>query len=57
MIEQKGKWIHVYPKDDLQEHELGEMDCLCEPEYDFEHGIVIHNAFDLREFDEFLKGK
>jgi hypothetical protein len=40
---------HVYPINDLIDHNLESPDCPCNPEIDFEHGIVIHAAMDRRE--------
>ena len=43
---------HVYPVNDLREHELTSKDgerCWCNPEYDEEDDIFIHNALDGRE--------
>jgi hypothetical protein len=37
---------HVYPLDDLREHELS-LDCWCKP-YDDE-GVIVHNSMDQRE--------
>ncbi len=28
------------------------LDCPCQPRQDFENNLIIHNAFDNREFDE-----
>lgn len=38
--------FHIYPINDLREHEITE-DCWCKPEYD--DGYVIHKAMDDRE--------
>ncbi len=42
---------HVYPMNDLREHdtELERRTCWCNPEYDEEFDVVIHNAMDQRE--------
>lgn len=48
--------IHVYPVNDLKEHELEGVHCSCEPTIDWKLGIVTHNAFDMREIEEFVKG-
>lgn len=44
--------LHVFPPDDLREHELS-IDCWCHPEYDDEIGvIVLHHSMDGRELFE-----
>jgi len=43
--------IHVYPLNDLFEHEEGES-CICQPKIEhvsIECCVVIHNSFDGRE--------
>lgn len=50
------EWQHVYPVNDKREHKLEGLDCLCEPSIDWDYQIVIHNAWDLREAQEYLKG-
>jgi hypothetical protein len=49
-------WQHVYPLNDLLEHntETNPMDnpdclCHCNPKIDFEHNIITHEALDGRE--------
>ena len=47
--------IHVYPLDDLREHDTESDNCPCQPriEYVGEGGkVVVHNAWDKREFLE-----
>lgn len=44
--------IHVYPLDDIEEHELEGTQCRCEPTIITESNaemIVVHNSFDGRE--------
>jgi len=45
--------LHVYPLDDLRQHETDGEDCWCEPSYQYEIGwldhILIHNSADGRE--------
>lgn len=46
---------HIYPVNDLEEHDLEGTTCKCGPKVEFpEDGgmLVIHNAFDLRELVE-----
>ena len=51
------EWQHVYPVNDLKPHDTDTpFNCECEPEIDWANHIVIHNAWDLREVDEYLKG-
>ena len=45
--EREGMTQHVYPTNDLREHEMT-PDCWCKPEID-EYGNVIHNSMDERE--------
>lgn len=60
------EWQHVYPINDLKEHQLGNWMmwneagteqhpyCDCNPEIDWENKICIHNAWDLREAQEYI---
>jgi len=48
------EWQHVYPNNDIKEHKLEGLDCDCEPRIDWEYQIVIHNAWDMREAQEFI---
>jgi hypothetical protein len=43
---------HIYPLNDLREHELDGTSCPCGVEVDWENGLVIHAAFDHREIVE-----
>ena len=47
-------WQHVYPVNDLKEHDTESLNCDCEPRIDWEYHIVIHNAWDMREAQEFI---
>lgn len=47
-------WTHVYPTNDKFEHDISGPFCMCEPEYDWENHVVIHNAWDMREAQEFI---
>jgi len=49
-------WQHVYPVNDKKAHKLEGLDCSCEPRIDWENQIVIHNAWDIREAQEFING-
>ncbi len=40
--------IHVVPLNDLREHYTTKT-CWCNPSYDEEDGIIVHNALDQRE--------
>ena len=39
--------LHVYPLNDLREHEMSK-ECWCRPDVD-EDGVCVHNALDGRE--------
>ena len=41
--------IHIYPINDVIEHNTDSEECLCNPDIDVEHGLVIHTAIDGRE--------
>jgi len=47
---------HVYPVNDLKEHNLEGTDCPCEPTIEISGAalIIIHNAFDFRDLAEEL---
>lgn len=53
--------IHVIPRDDLKSHTSSGINCSCKPRIvDDEHSgseMVIHNAWDGREFYEFGDGE
>ena len=54
------KLLHVYPLDDLKEHCCdGDGVCDCMPRYEVVDGttLVIHNAWDGREYLEENKSK
>ena len=49
-------WRHIYPMNDVIEHELEknpaehpEELCQCNPVIDYDHCLVIHDAFDGRD--------
>lgn len=42
------KYYHVYPVNDMREHELHGLDCWCKPEL-LDDFVVVHNSFDGRE--------
>lgn len=49
---------HVYPVDDLVEHDLDSQDCACNPRIEVQPNgniVVIHNAWDGREQVEYLE--
>jgi hypothetical protein len=50
----KRQIIHILPIDDLDTHEEEGTECRCNPRVEKEPGqlIIIHNAFDQREFFE-----
>ena len=41
-------FTHIVPMNDLKEHEMS-CDCWCEPLFDQEGNIFVHNSFDGRE--------
>ena len=43
------EWYHVYPIDDLQEHNAEDHNCWCDPKIDWKLQLIIHNALDDRE--------
>lgn len=45
---------HVYPLDDLIEHDTDDDDCVCGPTVEFVTGgkVVIHHSLDNREAKE-----
>lgn len=45
---------HVYPKDDLKEHNTKSSDCWCSPRIEEDGAIVVHNSLDRRETFENL---
>ncbi len=46
---------HVYPINDLREHDTESGGCWCNPQYDEEHDLFIHNSMDRRE--EYEEGR
>ena len=45
-------WTHVFPINDLIEHDIAGFECPCQPKIDFENEIVIHSSLDRREVFE-----
>jgi len=47
---------HVYPLNDLIEHDTGELNgnysCPCNPKIEIDIGLIIHNSMDRRENNE-----
>ncbi len=45
---------HIYPLNDVQEHDLEAVGCSCIPKIMFEEGdmLIVHNSFDGREILE-----
>ena len=45
---------HVYPDNDLREHETDGKLCWCRPEFEYEddNEFIIHNSMDGRELIE-----
>lgn len=46
--------MHVYPLDDIYEHDTEGTGCACQPKIEIVSGelLVIHNSWDGREFLE-----
>ncbi len=48
--------IHVYPLNDLREHNIDGTACHCRPTHKWDDPlgevIIIHNSYDLRELHE-----
>ena len=46
-----AKDVHVFPIDDLLEHNTDSGECMCDPEVIVEGGslIYVHNSYDGRE--------
>jgi hypothetical protein len=47
--------VHVYPVNDLVEHETGGDDCVCGPDVEFVDGggiLISHHSLDGRELTE-----
>jgi len=38
---------HVLPEDELEDH--SPKNCICNPEYNEEYSLFVHNSFDNRE--------
>lgn len=47
-------WQHVYPVNDHKPHDTDSLYCLCQPEIDWTNMIIVHNAWDLREAQEYI---
>jgi hypothetical protein len=50
VVERRTDAVHVWPKDDLREHEGA--DCWCRPEVLDGDAIIKHNSMDKREIYE-----
>lgn len=48
------RWSHVFPIEDMWDHYLDGRECWCQPDYDEENQVVIHNSMDMREYFEAL---
>lgn len=45
-------WYHVAPVNDIRPHNTTGKECDCQPHWDHDDKLVMHNAWDNREFDE-----
>ena len=43
---------HIYPLNDIEEHEIETNDIVCKCGPVLEDGVIIHNAFDGRDIIE-----
>lgn len=48
-------WQYIVPNDDLKGHGIEDRECECSPRIDWEHRLLIHDAFDHRECVEQAK--
>lgn len=47
-------WAHIIPDEDMWDHYLDGRDCWCQPEYDENEQVVLHNSMDMREYFDAL---
>jgi len=49
--------LHIYPTNELKEHDIETTMCECFPKLEIVEGemLIIHNSFDGREAVEFAK--
>ena len=45
-------WQHIFPIEDIKEHDTETLNCSCMPKIDWDNNLVIHNSWDLREYKE-----
>lgn len=45
-------FTHIWPVNDLKEHDTESLNCECNPLIDWNDMVVVHNAFDRREIIE-----
>lgn len=45
-------WFHVVPVNDTSSHNTSGKECDCQPVLKHDDRLVLHNAWDNREFDE-----
>lgn len=50
------RYIHIYPLNDLIEHDLESRCCACNPTIYEDAKMVIHSAMDRREVFEKISG-
>lgn len=43
---QDDAFRHIYPVEDVSEHELKGVNCWCDPTIDLENSLVIHNRIE-----------
>lgn len=44
--------LHIYPINDLIDHNTDSCECACNPTIDVENGLIIHDSLDRREVFE-----
>jgi hypothetical protein len=45
-------WHHVVPRNDTHGHLTSGKECECQPRINADDLLIVHNAYDNREFDE-----
>ena len=50
------KWNHVYPLEDIFEHNFIGINCLCNPYVEGKNNLIVHTAFDGRDLIEEIEG-
>lgn len=48
---------HVYPVNDLHQHDTESMNCQCGPKVDWKNSVIVHRSYDGREGREKHSGQ